>query len=85
MAVQDNGAEVQFALQDQGPGIAPQDLPHLFDLFYRGKSAAQEKSGLGLGLAIVKRIIDAHGGRLWVESEEGHGATFFLHPAQALR
>ena len=78
LEVHDNGAEVQFALKDQGPGIAPQDLPHLFDLLYRGKSAAQEKSGLGLGLAIVKRIIEAHGGRLWLESQEGRGATF-LH------
>ena len=78
LAVHDNGAEVQFSLKDQGPGIAPQDLPHLFDLLYRGKSAAQEESGLGLGLAIVKRIIDADGGRLWVESEEGRGATFFF-------
>jgi len=78
LAVHDSGAEVQFALKDQGPGIAPQDLPHLFDLLYRGKSAAKEETGLGLGLAIVKRIIDAHGGRLWVESEEGRGATFFF-------
>jgi PAS domain S-box-containing protein len=78
LTVDDHGSEVQFALKDQGPGIAPQDLPHLFDLLYRGKSAAQEKSGLGLGLAIVKRIIEAHGGRLWVESQEGRGATFFF-------
>ena len=63
----------------RGPALLPQDLPHLFDLSYRGKSAAQEKSGLGLGLAIVKRIIDAQdGGRLWVESQEGRGATFFF-------
>ena len=78
LAVHDTGAEVQFSLKDQGLGIAPQDLPHLFDLLYRGKSAAQEKSGLGLGLAIVKRIVEAHGGRLWVESQEGRGATFFF-------
>jgi PAS domain S-box-containing protein len=77
LAVDDKGAEVQFALADQGPGIAPQDLPHLFDIFYRGKGSNQE-TGLGLGLAIVKRIVDAHGGRLWVESQEGHGATFFF-------
>jgi two-component system phosphate regulon sensor histidine kinase PhoR len=77
LRVRDMGEEVQFAVEDQGPGIDPQDLPHLFELFYRGKSSGQE-SGLGLGLAIVKRIIDAHGGRLWVESEAGKGATFLF-------
>lgn len=69
------GAELQFSVQDQGPGIALQDQAHLFELLYRGKSAGVE-SGLGLGLAIVKRIIDAHGGRIWVTSQEGRGATF---------
>jgi two-component system phosphate regulon sensor histidine kinase PhoR len=67
--------EFQFSVQDQGPGIALQDQAHLFELLYRGKSAGVE-SGLGLGLAIVKRIIDAHGGRIWVTSQEGQGATF---------
>jgi two-component system, OmpR family, phosphate regulon sensor histidine kinase PhoR len=77
LMVSDMGEEVQFAVKDQGPGIDPQDLPHLFELLYRGKSSGQE-SGLGLGLAIVKRIIDAHGGRVWVESAEGQGAVFFF-------
>jgi len=77
LSVHDLGGEVEFAVKDQGPGIDPQDLPHLFELLYRGKSSGQE-SGLGLGLAIVKRIVDAHGGRLWVESKAGHGATFFF-------
>jgi two-component system phosphate regulon sensor histidine kinase PhoR len=71
------GAELQFSVKDQGPGIAPQDQAHLFELLYRGESAGVE-SGSGLGLAIVKRIIDAHGGRLWVDSHEGRGATFFF-------
>jgi len=69
------GAEFQFSVQDQGPGIALQDQAHLFELLYRGQTAGVE-SGLGLGLAIVKRIIDAHGGRIWVDSQEGRGATF---------
>jgi signal transduction histidine kinase len=77
LSVLDLGKEVQFAVKDQGPGIAPEDQPHLFELLFRGKTAGKE-TGLGLGLAIVKRIIDAHDGRIWVESEEGKGATFFF-------
>lgn len=75
LRVEDSAQEVKFLVQDEGPGIDATDLPHLFDLLYRGKGHGQE-SGLGLGLAIVKRIIDAHNGRLWVESLPGQGATF---------
>jgi PAS domain S-box-containing protein len=86
LTVRDLGTEVQFAVKDQGPGIAMEDQPHLFELLFRGKTAGKE-TGLGLGLAIVKRIIDAHDGRIWVESEEGKGATFFFtlpkqHPSE---
>jgi two-component system phosphate regulon sensor histidine kinase PhoR len=77
LTVKDLGNEVQFAVQDQGPGIAPEEQSHLFELLYRGKGAGEE-AGLGLGLAIVKRIIDAHGGRIWLESTVGQGATFFF-------
>jgi PAS domain S-box-containing protein len=78
LTVRDLGEEVQFAVKDQGPGIDPKDLPHLFEVLYRGKDTVKE-SGLGLGLAIVKRIVEAHQGRLWVESATGQtGATFFF-------
>jgi PAS domain S-box-containing protein len=77
LSVRDLGEEVEFTVNDQGTGIPPEDQPHLFELLFRGKSAGKE-AGLGLGLAIVKRIIDAHDGRIWVESEEGQGATFFF-------
>jgi two-component system phosphate regulon sensor histidine kinase PhoR len=77
LKVKDLGDEVQFSVQDQGPGIPPKDQPHLFELLYRGNSGNRE-SGLGLGLAIVKRIVDAHGGRLWVESQTGRGTTFYF-------
>ncbi len=77
LAVRGLESEVQFSVRDQGPGIGRQDQGHLFELLYRGKSAGVE-SGSGLGLAIVKRIIDAHGGRIWVDSQEGRGATFFF-------
>jgi signal transduction histidine kinase len=64
-----------FAVKDQGPGIQPEELPHLFEFFYRGKAAGGQE-GFGLGLATVKRIIDAHGGRIWVDTTPGGGATF---------
>jgi len=77
LSVKDMGQEVQFAVQDQGPGISKEEQAHLFELLYRGKGAGNE-SGLGLGLAIVKRIIDAHRGRIWVDSTGGEGSTFYF-------
>ncbi len=77
LTVTDLGQEVQVAVKDQGPGIAPEDQVHLFEPLYRGQGAGNQ-TGLGLGLAIVKRIIDAHQGRLWVESEPGQGSTFLF-------
>jgi PAS domain S-box-containing protein len=68
---------LRFAVQDHGPGISAQELPHLFEIFYRGQESGRE-SGFGLGLATVKRIIDAHGGRLWVDTGRGRGTTFFF-------
>ena len=75
LEVRDRGQEVLFAVKDQGPGIAPADLPHLFEIYYRGADAAKER-GFGVGLATVKRIIEAHSGRIWVESHPGKGAIF---------
>jgi PAS domain S-box-containing protein len=77
LRVDDLGSEVQFAVQDQGPGISAADQQHLFEMLFRGKSADRE-SGSGLGLAIVKRIVDAHEGRIWVTSQAGQGATFYF-------
>jgi PAS domain S-box-containing protein len=61
-------------VSDTGSGIAPEDLPHVFERYWRGSAARY--AGQGLGLAIAKRIVDAHGGRIWVESEVGRGSTF---------
>jgi signal transduction histidine kinase len=71
------GGEVRVAVTDSGAGISPEDLPHVFERFYRGeKSRSRASGGAGLGLAIAEGIVAAHGGRIWVESLPGAGATF---------
>ncbi len=75
---------VQIEVSDTGQGVSPQDLPHVFERFYRGeKSRSRATGGSGLGLAIAKAIVDAHGGQIWVESQPGQGARFVFtlpHP-----
>ncbi|MEW5720704.1 MAG: HAMP domain-containing sensor histidine kinase, partial [Chloroflexota bacterium] len=71
------GEWVRVAVADTGVGIPAADLPRIFDRFYRvDKSRAREKGGTGLGLAICKWIVDAHGGRIEVQSQVGKGSTF---------
>jgi signal transduction histidine kinase/HAMP domain-containing protein len=68
-----------FAIQDTGIGISEQDIPRLFEKFYRGTNReALSQRGTGLGLAIVKSIAERHGGKVWVESELGKGSVFHL-------
>jgi PAS domain S-box-containing protein len=69
-------AEARVAVGDRGVGIAPEDLPHLFDRFFRVAATAGVAPGLGLGLYIARRIVEAHGGRLTAESTAGAGSTF---------
>jgi PAS domain S-box-containing protein len=74
------GNGLQIDMCDTGIGIAPDDLPHIFDHFYRADKARNTSTGgLGLGLTIAKRIIEAHDGKLTVESELGAGCTFHIY------
>ena len=68
--------EIRIAVTDSGPGIATDQLPHVFGRFWQGTRS--DRRGIGLGLAIAKGIIDAHGGRIWVESPADEGATFYF-------
>jgi PAS domain S-box-containing protein len=70
------GEVVQFSVADTGPGIAEEDLTHLFDRFWQARRS--RRGGAGLGLAITRGIVEAHGGRLWVESETGRGTMFYF-------
>jgi signal transduction histidine kinase len=69
--------EVCLSVADSGSGIAPDDLPHVFERFYRGQHVLKnDVPGTGLGLAIVKEIVDLHEGHIEVDSQPGHGTTF---------
>ncbi len=68
---------IRFAVSDTGIGIAAEDLPRIFERFYK-VDRSRATSGTGLGLAIARHLIEAHGGRIWVESEVGKGSTFYF-------
>ncbi len=70
---------VQLEISDTGTGIPPEELPRVFERFYRvDKSRQRDIGGTGLGLAIARSIVRAHGGRIWAESEPGKGAQIIL-------
>lgn len=74
-----DGRQVVVSVSDTGSGIAPGDLPRIFDRFYRADaSRSRTTGGSGLGLAIVKQLVEAHGGRVWAESAPGSGSTFYF-------
>ena len=75
-----DGTSVLFEVSDTGPGIPPEQVTHLFEQFWQARK--NDKRGVGLGLTIAKGIVEAHGGRIWVNSAPGEGSTFaFAIPA----
>jgi len=72
-----SGQWVEVSVRDTGTGIAAEDLPHVFERFYRAdKSRSRATGGAGLGLTIARQLVEAHGGRIWVESVKGEGSVF---------
>ena len=64
------------SVSDGGPGIQAEDLPYIFERFYQGRTKAKHATpGSGLGLALAKKVVEAHGGRIWIESEVRKGTT----------
>jgi signal transduction histidine kinase len=75
---------VIICVSDEGEGIAPQDVPYVFDRFYRSEDALRTKKGAGLGLYLAKAIIEAHKGKIWINTEHGSGAKIcFSLPIEA--
>lgn len=79
-----DGGAVVIAVEDEGPGIRPEDLPHIFEPFYRGRDAVDAQiRGSGLGLSLARRVVEAHGGTITVESRPGEGSTFSVRLPEA--
>jgi len=72
----DKEEAVVICVEDNGPGIPPEEQKMVFDKFYRGKASASSVPGTGLGLAISKSVIEKHGGKIWLESKPGKGTRF---------
>jgi signal transduction histidine kinase len=78
VSAEEKNDRIEISVTDTGVGIAEEDLPMIFDGFYRAESGKAAAGGVGLGLAITRRIIEAHGGTITVHSELGKGSTFVL-------
>ena len=79
LSIQREQEHLLFSIADNGPGIQPGDLPHIFERFYRvDDSRNRHDGGMGLGLAIAKGYVEAHNGKIWVKSTPGIGTTFYF-------
>lgn len=78
LSLERQGDQAVLGVHDQGPGIPPEEQQYVFQKYYRGRALGQNVDGVGLGLAISQRVAQAHGGRLWLESQPGQGSSFFL-------
>ncbi|KAB2865781.1 MAG: HAMP domain-containing histidine kinase, partial [Anaerolineae bacterium] len=78
LSVKKRENQILFMVSDTGPGIDPEDQSLIFEAFRQSKTGLSSGGGTGLGLPITLRLVEAHGGRLWLESEPGDGATFFV-------
>jgi signal transduction histidine kinase len=76
---------LRLVVDDEGSGIAASDVPHLFERLYRGSGAQRHPSGTGIGLAIVQGLLNAQGGRVWVDDRAEHGARFSIYVPAASR
>jgi two-component system phosphate regulon sensor histidine kinase PhoR len=77
VSARSEGDQVVVSVSDTGVGITPDDLPRIFERFFKA-DRARSGGGTGLGLAIAKHVVQGHGGHIWVESTEGKGSTFFF-------
>ena len=74
-----------LTVSDKGPGIAPEDLPHIFERFYQGKSPeGGARFGSGIGLALAKKVVEAHQGTIWIDSEQGKGTSVHIRISSKL-
>lgn len=78
VSAQSKGGKIVIGVADGGPGIEENERFRIFEKFYRGRARRYDTKGTGMGLAIAKGIVEAHGERIWVESEPGHGAAFYF-------
>lgn len=75
IGIEQSDAEIVIAVRDRGCGVPAEEIPHLFERYYRARTGKQIE-GIGLGLFIARQLVEAHGGRIWVESEVGKGSSF---------